>query len=399
MSDLNQLASDGAVGRVHSLDFIRGFAILGIPLMNVLSMVGPEWSYYAPVWSPASGPADHVVYLLQSFLVESRFISLFSLLFGVGLAIQYDRYRQRSDRPLRLIRRRLLVLLLFGLAHGFLIWAGDILSTYAITGLILAGMTRRRPRTQVTVGVVLIVLGQLPLLSSVVFSVLTGDNIMGTPALPYTAAQLIQLRETWTGLGRLAANADSYLGVLSAIPLALFWQTGGLMLIGMALYRSGFFTRRTRPGMIALLLMLGLLLASPIVWFRYQVGPASSAGYSTLGLMMLAALPMAIAYAALLTGRVLAEDEAGTPRALTRILTNTGRTAFTVYLSQSVILVGWFWLVTPGLWGTLGRPLQWAIVIVLGILQALGADWWQRTRGQGPMEALWRRLAQPRSTA
>lgn len=374
--------------RIDSIDLIRGVAILGILLMNVMAMAAPEIAYYVPEWFAGAGWMEHLVYILQSLLVESRFMGLFSLLFGVGLAIQGERFAARGLKPRRWIRRRLAWLLLFGLLHGFVFWGGDILTVYAVCGFFVLLLMDRPVKRLVRTGVILIGIGQLALLAAFAGSLLTGENIMEILALPYSPAEIDALRDLWTrSPARFSLNAATYLELLSAIPLTFIWHTSGVMLIGVALYRSGFFSSERARRWALPLAGVGFVVGALVLLLRYRVGLDSSAGYSTLGMMMIPGLSMAIGYASLLV------PLGGSSGLLARALRNTGKTAFTLYLGQTVVTVGLFALVAPGLWGSLGRGALWGYVLLFSIVQVVFAHRWQTRRGQGPMEALWRRLA------
>jgi uncharacterized protein len=287
-----------------------------------------------------------------------------------------------------MIRRRLAWLLLFGLIHGFVIWAGDILTVYACAGLIVLNWAKWPVRRMVRVAVVLLVAGQIALLLVIFGSLATGENLMGIPDLPYSIGQLESMRAEWTrGLSRFGLNAELFLQSLVAIPLTLVWHTSGVMLIGMALYRSGFFSRRHPVGGSVALIAAGLVASGAVLFFRYRIGIDTSASYATLGIMMIPGLTMAIGYARLLV-------PLGTRGSLVaRALKNTGKTAFTLYISQSVISVALFAFVAPPLWGALGRGALWLFVAVFSLVQVVFAHWWQTHRGQGPLELAWRRLA------
>lgn len=374
--------------RIDSIDLIRGIAILGILLMNVMAMAAPEIAYYVPEWFAGAGWMEHLVYILQSLFVESRFMGLFSLLFGVGLAIQSDRFSARGLAPRRWIRRRLAWLLLFGLLHGFVFWAGDILTVYAVCGFFVLLFMDRPVKRLVRTGVILILLGQLALLAAFAGSLLTAENIMEIPALPYSPAEIDALRELWTrSSARFPLNGATYLELLSAIPLTFIWHTSGVMLIGVALYRSGFFSNARARRWAIPLASAGFVAGALVLLLRYHVGVDTSAGYSTLGMMMIPGLAMAIGYASLLV------PLGGNSSLLARALRNTGKTAFTLYLAQTIVTVTIFTLVAPGLWGRLGRGPLWVYVLLFSIVQVVFAHRWQTRRGQGPMESLWRRLA------
>lgn len=374
--------------RIDSIDLIRGIAILGILLMNVMAMAAPEIAYYVPEWFEGAGFGEHLVYGIQSLFVESRFMGLFSLLFGVGLAIQSDRFVARGLSPRRWIRRRLGWLLLFGLLHGLLFWAGDILTVYAVCGFLVLFLMDRPVKRLVRTGVILVLLGQLALLAAFFGSLLSGENIMEIPSLPYSPAEIDALRELWTrSPARFSLNAATYLELLSAIPLTFIWHTSGVMLIGVALYRSGFFSDGRARRWALPLAGGGLVAGALVLLLRYRIGVDTSAGYATLGMMMIPGLAMAIGYASLLV------PLGGSTGLVARALRNTGKTAFTLYLAQTVVTVAIFALLAPGLWGRLGRGELWGYVLLFSIVQVVFAHRWQTRRGQGPMESLWRRLA------
>ncbi len=376
--------------RIDSLDLIRGVGIIGILYMNVMGMAAPEIAYYVPTWYETATVWDHLVYLAQSLFVESRFMGMFSLLFGVGLAIQSERLADRGLPVKGALRRRQAWLLVFGLIHGFLIWSGDILTAYAVAGFLVLNWTRWPVRRLVAVGIAFLAIAQVVLLLAFAGSLFTGRNIMDVPELPYTALQIEQLRSEWTrSLARLRLNAGAFLEMLASVPFVIFWQNSGTMLIGMALYKSGFFTRPPARRRLFSLLGIGFAAGTAVVWLRYSVGVETSAAKSTLSMMMIPGLIMAIAYAGLLV------PFAAGASPLIRALRNAGKTAFTLYMSQSVLVVGFFVLMAPSLWGALGRGPLWIIVAAFSVIQVLLADRWQTRHGQGPLERLWRKLAKP----
>ncbi|MGL4713145.1 MAG: DUF418 domain-containing protein, partial [Shewanella sp.] len=119
--------------RNANLDAIRGLAVLGIFFMNIYFM-GMTFFGYAPHETPPL--PDHIIKVFNNFFIEARFISLFSILFGVGLFIQYQRFSAKGLEAYPLLRSRLKWLIVFGLLHGIFIWSGDILFTYGISGLL-----------------------------------------------------------------------------------------------------------------------------------------------------------------------------------------------------------------------------------------------------------------------
>lgn len=385
--------SGGEIGyqRIDSLDFIRGFAILGILIMNVYSMALPPIAYSAPQWRYDGTVVDTAIYVFQSIFVESRFMSIFALLFGVGIALQMDRMAARGvemKSRRRRLRRRMAWLLVFGLIHGFLLWSGDILTLYALSGFIVMRVTHWRPRRLVTVGVVLIAVAQAALVMAFLGSYFAGENIMEVPPLPFGPAEVAAARETWTTVpARIVRNAVEFGEFLVVFPVMMVWHAVGVMMIGIALYRRGFFTdpRGWRWGVPSL--AVGTAVGAGVLWARYAVGIDTSAGQSLLGVMMIAGLLCAIGYISLLV------PVAGRTGAVAQALRNAGKTAFTLYLGQTVVTLLIFVVILRPWWGTWDRATLLGYVAVLSVIQLVYANWQQTRFGRGPLERLWRWLA------
>ena len=127
--------ADNPQERVQVLDVLRGFALLGILLINAMSILAVKGS--TPAFTVDIPFLDRLLQDLILFFVESKFFTLFSLLFGIGFAIQIQSAERQGTKFLPRISRRMLGLLVFGLLHILLLWDGDILVIYAITGSIL----------------------------------------------------------------------------------------------------------------------------------------------------------------------------------------------------------------------------------------------------------------------
>src|SRR5438477_3157616 len=121
--------------RIEILDVLRGLAVCGILVGNVQWFSG--YGLMPPAIARQSPFADQVTHFLVHFFVEGKFYSIFSFLFGFGFALQIARAEERSDSRASLFKRRLFWLLVIGLLHAYLLWAGDILSIYALMGFIL----------------------------------------------------------------------------------------------------------------------------------------------------------------------------------------------------------------------------------------------------------------------
>src|SRR5437667_1168182 len=147
--------------RIVSMDVLRGFALLGILVMNIQSFAMVGAVYDNPTAYDDLNGANFVVWLLSHLLADQKFISIFSMLFGAGIVLMWQRAACSGARPARLHYRRMGWLILFGLLHAYLLWYGDILYTYGICGLFVYLFRRKSPRTLISFALILATIGSL----------------------------------------------------------------------------------------------------------------------------------------------------------------------------------------------------------------------------------------------
>ena len=128
-----------AAGSIQVIDAVRGFAVLGILLANIQSWSGYKFLPFEYIEQLPGYSWDHYFNLLHHWLVDGRFYSIFSILFGVGFGIQYVKHRDDQPPFIGMYRRRLAFLLLFGVTHA-LLWSGDILTLYALLAFAMVGI-------------------------------------------------------------------------------------------------------------------------------------------------------------------------------------------------------------------------------------------------------------------
>ena len=385
--------------RLDLLDALRGFALLGILLANVLAWSGWVMVDAAGKTAWAGEAAALWQYRLHHLLVDGKFYTLFSLLFGLGFALQLNRLSRRGHYGLRIYRRRVLVLLGIGAVHCFVIWDGDILFLYALLGLMLPLFHRWGTRSLVAGGLVLVFV--VPPVGKALFQALgwaPHEALFGTS---FAIAEALgadtaldnvipwMQREDFAGWLAWQVSGPWYSWALRLeswrIPKVL-----GIMLIGMAAGRG---------------LAAGTLLADRrLLWRTVAAGlavgvPASLVYAWTPGLgqhhwsSTVGTLPLALAYAAAFA--------LAWPRAhrWLGVFAAPGRMALTNYLAQSVLGVAVFMGIGLGMVGQLSLPGIYAYAVVLYALQILFSRWWLARHAQGPMEALWRRWTYGRLVA
>jgi uncharacterized protein len=133
--------------RIAALDIIRGFALLGILLVNMPAFHSPDFLRQMYSLPENLSPSDGWVRLFFDMFVQTKFYTIFSFLFGLGFYIFISRAEQKGLAMYRLFSRRLLILLIFGLLHLVLLWYGDILHTYALIGFLLLFFYKRSNKT------------------------------------------------------------------------------------------------------------------------------------------------------------------------------------------------------------------------------------------------------------
>ncbi|MCG8461717.1 MAG: hypothetical protein MI919_36000, partial [Holophagales bacterium] len=157
--------------RVTSVDVLRGVAVLGILAMNIYAFAMPFQAYNNPLLWGGEDPLSLGVWFFTHLLFDQKFMPIFSMLFGAGLVLMWER---AGERPMAGVwYRRELWLLVIGAIHGYLLWFGDILFTYAVLGMLIYPLRRAKPKTLFVTGAVLLLMG-LPI------STLTGINAGNT---------------------------------------------------------------------------------------------------------------------------------------------------------------------------------------------------------------------------
>ena len=381
--------------RIDLLDVLRGFALGGIVVVNYGVLSGLLFMSPAELASLEFTAADRAAEFLVHVLLEQKFYSLFSLLFGIGFSILMGRATDRGSAFAPFFRRRLAVLLGIGFVHAILIWPGDILILYAVLGFVLLLFRGAPDRTVLRWGIALLL---SPIAVYAVFLAARMPDPMamlpGDGPSPLAAALAAFREGSYPEVVR--ANVFMYAGrwiqyVLSIrIPRVL-----GMFLLGIWLDRRDVF--RDPNGNRALLvrtLAWGVLVGLPanlaVAWIGESQAalPASGRGllHTTLSAVGVPALALAYASAIALAMR----RSAG--RSRWTVLAPMGRMALTQYLLQSVAGVAIFYGVGLGLYGRM-RPLA-VCGIALGVfaVQVILSRIWMARFAYGPAEWIWRRL-------
>ncbi|MCP5397461.1 MAG: DUF418 domain-containing protein [Sphingomonadaceae bacterium] len=406
--DEPQMVAPVGQQRLLSLDFIRGIAVMGILAANIVAF-GQPWSayMYPDGFVTPHGEAEDWMWIAQFVLIDHKMRGLFTILFGAGMMLFLEKAWAKGATNW-LQARRLGWLFLFGLAHFFLIWRGDILMLYAVAGLLALLFTHLKAREQLLIGGLWYLAGMILFAAMMIPSYLIAETSFGTaPALAEVLQQMQDAKAkqladdamelslaqggnlfAWLGHGFEKHALDPFNNLI-----VLFLETVPLMLIGMALYRMGLFdgtmmdaTTQRRRGW--LLLVIGAAMSLAIGLWAKSIGfsffgvQAAFMGMTplpqllmTLGLAMLLSLwaPKATGW---LGERVIA----------------TGRMAFSNYIGTSILMQFVFQGWALGLYGELTRGGLYLVVLGACVVMLAWSKPWLAHYRYGPLEWLWRCL-------
>lgn len=360
--------------RLPLLDVLRGVAILGTLMTNVWIFTGPAAEWGALESGMATGPVESTF----GVLANGKFLSLLTILFGVGLAIQFDSAKRRGQPWPGRYRWRALFLFAEGTVHFVLVFAWDVLMGYAVTALLVAWLLTRSERAQRRVmwwaaGIHLALMGLLTVALAA-----TGDGTDdGVPE------DVVDLYAHGSYPAQIAFRLENALA-LRMEPVLTFFLLVFLFLLGVRLFRAGAFGadetgRRLRSRLLAWGIGLGLplnaaaALAGPDLFLlaRYGTAPLLALGY--IGLV----------------GAVV--DRVRRPGPLMTGLTSVGRTALSGYVLQNALCVLISYGIGLGLAERLDGTGPWWVVAlwatVCAVLMA-GSTLWLRRFSTGPLESV-----------
>ena len=405
MSGESKTAGD----RHISIDAVRGFAVLGILLMNIVGMGLPAFAYLDPTYAGGSTGADLWTWAVNNVLTDGKMRALFTMLFGASAVLIAERAEGGLPGPAATHYRRMFWLLVIGMGHAYFLWWGDILVTYALAGLVIFPFRKLKARTQLAIGVVILaallgvnlfVAGQLEAMSAAAMA--PGASAEAVKA--WQAASQLVAPSKAMGLQEIAGYRGGFLDALRVRAMAArliqtyLMPTGeipeaiGQMFLGMALFRTGFFTLGWSSRAYRATIAVGYLLAAPATaWLTWKI---QQSNFDPLVLNRLEAWQqvsrplIALAHASVL----LLIVRAGVAQGVVNRLAAAGRMAFSNYLMTSIITTVVFCGFGFGLYGRLSRFGELAVVAGVWVFILIWSQPWLARFHYGPFEWAWRSL-------
>lgn len=362
--------------RIVSIDILRGFALLGILLVNmptfnspVLYMGGPE---------DKSSKLDSILSSFVELFAQGRFYPLFAFMFGYGAIIIAENSLKKGISFPKLYSKRLAILFVIGLVHAFLIWSGDILLMYALTGFIF-----------------------------ILFYKLSGKTLLGTGIVIYIGSTFLPLlqrmpvgdfAEDFSGGWQksIAAYRDGTFSEIFSQRFADWWSMNtenqalvmavgvlGLMLIGAAFAKLQWLSNASvHKPLLKRMLLAGFVLGFSIKLLGYinmesmlsisiqQLGGPLVSLFYMMSIVLLVELPQT--------------------RKLLQPLSYVGRLSMTNYLLQSTLMTFIFYNYGLGLYNSISFTIGFILVFVFFALQVFFSKWWLSHYCYGPVEYVWR---------
>ncbi|MBI2687488.1 MAG: DUF418 domain-containing protein [Acidobacteria bacterium] len=402
--------------RVEALDTVRGFALLGILLMNICSFGMPSSAEGNPtVWGGSTG-ADYWLWWVQAVFWSGKMRALFSMCFGAGVIYLTSRAEAKGVSAGDVYYRRTFWLMVFGMIHAYLFWYGDILYPYALYGLMLYPLRKMPARWLTTIGVLMVVATCVSTGFTAKEVKESRDSYRGIPEHAQLAKDVEGARGSYQGMlhswqpdkGKLDEELKAYRGTYAEAfanrssarwswdsqPYfsADSWDILAFMLIGMALAK-----RSVLAGSWPLRTYLLVAVAGMAAGTAIGAGAANHEAvnaFSPIAAMeswvvyQLVRLLMSVGYLAAIVGVV----QLGWMTWLTGPLSAVGRMAFSNYIMHTLICTTLFYGHGFGWFGKLQRHELYYVVVSIWVLQLIVSPLWLRVYRFGPLEWCWRSL-------
>ena len=380
------------VNRIELLDVIRGFALVGILFANILSWSGIKFLPFDVIESFGNIEIDTKLYRVLKFFVDTKFYTIFSLLFGIGFSLQITKNKDNPAFP-PLYFRRLVLLLLIGLTHA-LIWSGDILMLYALMGFVLLGLRNISEKSVLKLSVILFL---TPLFLDIVYMYTFSRDLAELPRTALKVYPDMSPEEVVAGF-----QSMNFLTVLKTnfhnivwrwydfIPSGRPFKILALFLLGSYLYSSGYFEGKVRKWKTLFIwLILGISFTSLAMTLKGGISAFSKDWFNILYKFIheIGQVTLALSYISLLA--ILLEK---LPKLyLWDALKAYGRMSLTSYIGQTILgVIAFYPIIGFSYHGSLSLQQIFYIGLIILVFQILFSILWFKWFKFGPIEWAWR---------
>jgi uncharacterized protein len=350
--------------RITNLDYLRGFATLGILGMNAMAYGLLKPAYNNLDSQGTDSVLDWIFGILGEVFIDQKTMAIFSMLFGAGIVLFADRAEAKGKKPFRLTIWRNFLLLVIGFLH-MIVWEGDVLMVYGICAPVIYLLRKRPTKFLFSIGVLLFA---LTVLNGILTQSLVNDGSASLGDFWYASNPMSDEVAFWF-------ISDAFCRAL------------GAMLIGVGLYKSGFISGAKENSYYQRILIRCFVFGLPLTIFGIliQVAGDYSSDVAIIGQVpnTIATLPIAIGYVAIISLLNMRDDNAFKLR-----IRSVGQMALTNYLTQTIIGITVFAVLFEK--SDMSRTGVWLFIICVWALQILWSKAWLSRFRFGPIEWVWR---------
>lgn len=389
--------------RIQTLDILRGFAILGIFIVNMGMINSPYIYLYGSNIEMWTGIGDQIADAFIVLLAQGKFYTLFSFLFGLGFILFMERAEQKVARPRLLFLRRLVILFLIGIIHAYFFWYGDILMTYAVSGLLLFAFYRAQPKTLVIWAVAL--LSFYVLLIALSVGLVSLSEAVDPGMMEAELQKQAEVYERGIESSTLAYGQGSFSDIMSQrisdlkeqIPsniMAIFLFFPLFLLGAYAGKKKIFHNIQENLGFIRKVCLWGFIVGMSLNLLKYWslqhmdgLNLSIYHNYHAFG-MAIGDAALSLFYISFIT--LFIQNPVWFKRLAP--LASVGRTAISNYLFQSIVCTTIFYSYGLGLYGKVGPLYGLILTAVIFSIQLFLSRLWLQSYQFGPVEWLWRSM-------
>ena len=399
--------------RIESIDILRGFALLGILIMNISSFAMPSMAYFSPVVYDIN-PLNHIIYSITHIIADQKFMAIFSMLFGASTILFINSVKKREKSPLLLFYSRNFWLLILGLIHSSYLWYGDILFIYALCAFLLFFFKNITPKKQFILGCLIYLIPTFSNYATYEYVIddlgqaekdviikhwNPSDETLKQELDAYRGSYKKQVQyraQMWSSSEYNEGNPSGGIGagiIGLSILIDLFSRSFGMMLIGMACFSWGVFSNALTKSFYNKLIIYGLGIGLPVsiigLFFNY------SFDWNWKYIQFLGRSPNNLATPLIAFGYIgiiMLWIRKGSFINLQEKLRTIGKTALTAYLIQTVIATFIFYGIGLGLFGYVNRAYQLLIMFFIWFVLLKFCPIWVNKYHYGPIEWIWRML-------
>jgi len=404
--------------RINSIDILRGFALLGILIMNISSFAMPSMAYFSPFVYDINF-LNHIVYSITHIIADQKFMAIFSMLFGASTLLFINSVKKRKKCPFLLFYSRNFWLLIFGWIHSTYLWYGDVLFIYALCAFLLFFFKNYTPKKQFILGFLIYF---LPIFSNfaayeyvidylgqaeqdvIIKHWNPSNEVLKQELDAYRGSyekQMQQRTQMWSSSEYNESNPSGGIGagiIGMSFLIDLLSRSFGMMLIGMACFSWGIFSNSLTKSFYKKLIFYGLGIGLPLsiigLFLTYFYD------WNWKYIQFLGRSPNHIATPLIAFGYIgviMLWIRKGWFKNLQERFRAIGKNALTAYLIQTIIATFIFYGIGLGLFGYVNRAYQLVIMLFIWLVLLKLCPLWLSRYQYGPIEWIWRTLTHMKS--